>query len=298
MVAKTSLRIDHKVTRRQMPQSQTSEQRSEQPSVSLRVLAARWPRVLLDVGWCLAFGVLLALVLLRAPSGAFLGASGEVKLVLVEGVQRQILLKDGRELGTVVSRVERHNQGWRVSHRFILDGQDAGRTVLDLRADLSLDALELDVDMERMGQLSGLPQVVRAGLRGLKQVKLRGKCSVETGDCQVRGKLGPHPLQQSVSAGRGPVVTAAIYPLLAQGSLGGRAEVRIFDPLSLSQRLVTFQVEGRERLRLRSGTYDTIRVLRDLEGLATRVWIDRRGRVIKEQLPLGVVVEHEAWDEE
>jgi len=263
-----------------------------------RLLSARWPRVALDLGWYLSFGVFFTLLLLRAPSGAISGGiGGAVKLSLVEGVQRQALYRDGQRLGLIFCRVEQRARGWRVLHRFVLGQHEAGQTRIDLRRDLSLDRLSLDLDMTRMGQLSGLPGVLRAGLRELRRIRVDGRCSAETGDCEVRGKVGPHELQQTISAGRGPVVTSAIYPLLAQGSLGRRVEVRIFDPLSLGQRLVTFQVEGRERLRLHSGTFEAIRISRDLEALTSRVWIDAQGRVLKEELPLGMVVEHEAWTE-
>jgi len=93
------------------------------------------------------------------------------------------------------------------------------------------------------------------------------------------------------------VLTGTIYPLLARGSLGRKAEVTIFDPLSLRQHVVAFRIEGRERLQPPGGggPVEAIRVARDLAGLTTRVWIDGDGKVLREEMPLGFTLEHESW---
>lgn len=260
-----------------------------------RLLWARWPRIALDVGWCAAFAVLLTLVLLE-PSPVAGRAS--VELALAEGGQRQALYRGERRIGTVVWSARRRPRGWRVEHSFLLDKEQAARTVLELRRDLSLSRLELEADVARVARISGgMTSMLLAGLKDLDRIAVQGDCSLETGDCHLLGKVGRHVIDHHVTAGRGPVVTSAIYPLLARGSLGGTAELRIFDPLSLGQRLVTFTVEGREELQLHSGRFDALRVVRDLDGLVTRVWIDGQGRVMKEELPLGMVAEHEAWQE-
>lgn len=273
---------------------------SSVPSPLTRALAARWPRAALDLAWCAAFAGLLAAMLLRATSDPFSGGS-RVELALVESAQRQGLYKDGRRVGSVVWEARRRGKGWTVRHQFSIEPrsggeeQNAARSVLRLRRDLSLSGLALDADLHRLAQLSGSAGLLLAGLKDLARVTVRGECSLETGECLLDGKIGGREVSQSVTAGRGPVVTSAIYPLLARGSLGKKAELRIFDPLSLTQRVVEFRIEGRERLRLHSGSFDTVRVGRDLEGLVTHVWIDNEGRVLKEELPMGLVVEHEAW---
>jgi hypothetical protein len=277
------------------------------PSLALsRILGARWPRALLDLGWIAAFVGLFWLMVSDSSTSAFSLSGRSVELSLAEGTQRQGLFNRGRRVGTVTWRVEKERKGWRVSHSFQLGAETGSsraeavaRATLTLRADLSLAGIELHADIAEMGQLSGLvPSTITSSLEELGRMDLRGRCSADTGDCHLVGALGGRQVSQTVPAGRGPVVTSAIYPLLAKGSLGTKAEVRIFDPLMLSQRVVEFQVEGRERLRLRSGqTFDTLRVQRDLEGMKTRVWIDRLGRVLREELPMGLTVEHEAWKE-
>ena len=66
--------------------------------------------------------------------------------------------------------------------------------------------------------------------------------------------------------------------------------------MSLQRKLVTFRVEAREQIRLRNGTtLEAIRVTRDLQGVTSRIWIDPAGLVLREQLPLGIIFEHESF---
>jgi hypothetical protein len=282
------------------------------PSIS-RLIQARWPRITLDVAFCLGFVVLFMLMVTHGSSSTFALSGQAVELSLSEGAQRQGLFRGTDRIGTVVWSIKRREPGWLVTHSIEL-GRDraarrsgatnvnvTARTKLTLRGDLSLSRLSLDADLSQLGKLSGLSFPALPGIGRLDELRIRlqGDCAMETGDCHLVGAVGSHALNHVVTAGRGPVVTSAIYPLLARGSLGGTAEVRIFDPMTLSQRVVKFKVEGRERLRLKTGkAFDTLRVHRDLEGLGTRVWIDDKGRVLKEELPLGLTAEHEAWERE
>lgn len=259
-------------------------------SLLRRLVTGTAPRIGLDVAWCLAFVLLLWLALSRGSPGDV-----AVQLRLAEGGQRQALYKGGARVGTIEWHVRRAAKGWTVTHRFWIHGKSAARIVLSLRDDLGLGGLQLEADVAALGRLSSVTSAVLSHIKDLDRIQVRGTCSVETGDCKLVGRVGRHAVNQIVTAGRGPVVVSAIYPLLARGSLGKKAELRIFDPLSLGQRLVIFQVQRRESLELRSGTFSAIRVVRDLEGLVTHVWIDSRGRVLKEELPLGLVVEHERW---
>lgn len=250
-------------------------------------------RILIDLLWCVGFAVALSLILLR-PSGAFAPDRG-ARLDLEEGVQVQALLRDKERVGSVQSEIRRRGKGWIVTHIFTMQDRQAGKVRTWLRADLSLERLSIEADLSRLGGLSGFSGFLVRQMKDFHLIRIQGDCEIETGTCQVNGVVGRHPVDLNVTAGRGPVVTSAVYPLLAQGSLGQQAEVTIFDPLSMRQRVVAFKVEGRESLRLTSGTFDTIRVSRDLDGMNTRVWIDPRGRVLKEELPLGFVAEHESW---
>jgi hypothetical protein len=252
-------------------------------------------RVVLDLFWCVAFGVSVTLILMQ-PSGA--STDQGVRLDLVQGTQTHGIYRKGDRVGSITWIVLRSGKLWQLDHLFQIKGKRAARIRQWLRADLSLARLSLRADISRLEGLTSHSEFLLRHLKEFHEIQLQGDCAIETGTCMVAGRVGRHPVQFSVTAGRGPVDTSAIYRLLARGSLGREAEVSIFDPLSLRQRVVSFRIEGQQTLELRSGTFAAIRVRRDLEGLNTRVWIDRQGRVLKEELPLGFMLEHESWSEE
>jgi hypothetical protein len=178
-----------------------------------------------------------------------------------------------------------------------VDDQQAARTRLVLRADLSLARLDLEADLRVLARVSRTSAWIAGQLDDLQEISVSGRCSVETGACELSGSVGKHAVDTTVHAGRGPVVTSAIFPLLARGTLGREAEIAVFNPITLSQRHVRFTVEGEELLELPVGTFQAIRIQRDLdaEGMSSRVWVDAQGRVLKEELPLGFVAVHESW---
>jgi hypothetical protein len=281
--------------------------------------AHRRLRLLLDVLWIAAFVGLVLWMQLRPRSSS--AGDSTMPLELKAGEQRQGLYRNGDRLGVVVFDVTRVPKGWELRHEFLLGPRSGARIRMRLRSDLSLSSLNVQADLAALAELVGLPPALlrEVGGRAGAKLRLQGECSGASGVCQLVGALGTRQLRLPITAGRGPVVTGAIYPLLARGSLGRSAEITVFDPLSLRQHVVAFTVQGRETLRLRrvrcaDGTacpaagaacadgrpcasvdQEATIVKRDLAGVTTRVWIDSRGLVLREEMPLGVVLEHESW---
>ena len=251
-----------------------------------------------DLIWLVSFSVALGLLVLRTTASAGLDADGDL-LQMMEGAQRMGLYMGDRRLGTVHNAVARKEKGWKVSTRFKVGDTEAVTTLLTLHPDLSLATLQVDADLSRLVRLGGVAAFLLRALDGVGKIHVTGKCALETGICRVRGTLAGKKVNLSVTAGRGPVLTSAIYPLLARGTLGKEAELGIFDPLTLGRRILTFRVLGSEPVKLATGaTIEAVKIQRDLEGVVSHVWVDLRGRVIKETLPIGLKMEHEAFMEE
>ena len=251
-----------------------------------------------DLAWILAFCVAFGLLILRTSASAGLDADGDL-LRLMEGAQRMGLYMGQRRLGTVHNAVVRKEKGWTVSTRFEVGETEAVSTRLTLHPDLSLSTLKVDADISRLVRLGGIAAFFLSQLDGIGKIHVNGVCALETGVCQVHGTLAGKEVNLPVTAGRGPVLTSAIYPLLARGTLGKEAELGIFDPLTLGRRILTFRVLGSEPVKLATGaTLEAVKIQRDLEGVVSHVWVDLRGRVIKETLPMGLKMEHEAFLEE
>ena len=260
-------------------------------------LIQRWRdlRPWVDLALCVAFAALLALAVRH-------GERLSLSLSLAEGGQRLGLYQAGTRVGALEVRVRRAGSGYAINKVYRVRGQIVLATTQRLRKDLSLELSKLEGSIgPTYREISPLPLVVqrlvaRGKARLTETLKLKARCDVESGDCRVGGTLGRRPLHFGASAGRGPSLSDAIYPLLIQGALGREVELRIFDPLQVSQRLVTYRLQRREELRLRRGAPVWTRaVRRDLGGRFTRAWVDDLGRVVKEELMSGLVLEHEEW---
>ncbi len=248
-----------------------------------------------DAMWLVAFFAIFGVMALGNSSAFSTGADGDL-LHMMQGAQRMGLYLGDKRLGTVQNAILREENGWRVSTRFTVGMTEVVNTQLTLHPDLSLFTLRVDADISRLVRLGGITAFLLGKLDGVGRIHVRGSCALETGVCQVMGELAGKKVNLPITAGRGPVLTSAIYPLLAQGKLGREAELGIFDPLSLGRRILTFRVQGVEQLTLHSGAVmEAVRIQRDLEGVSSSVWVDRDGRVLKENLPIGITMEHEAF---
>lgn len=262
-----------------------------------RLLRSTSPvRAIFDVAWLLSFAVVFTLLMVRSY-GSSSTSSGQ-SLELREGVQRRGIYWKGERIGAVVTTILRRGSGWSVHNRFLVKERQVAETDLTLYRDLSMSGIKMDADLSHLAELGGFTSILFRMIGERGRVHVRGGCEFRTGICNVRGKVAGRKVDLPIHAGRGPVLTSAIYPLLARGSLGKQAEISLFDPLSLKRKAVIFRVEARERITLRSGlALEAVRVKRDLDGVSSRVWIDPGGRVLREQLPLGIVFEHESYVE-
>lgn len=279
--------------------------------MDLETLALRWKsmpslfaptsplRKLVDLAWIGAFAVVMALLLGGREGQQSLKAG--VRLELIEGKQKRgLYLPSGARVGEMHQRIERQEKGWRVTERFFVVSGGAspaqiGWSRVTLRKDLSLHTISVSVDPTKLAALTGLGPDIASRL-SLGRLKLSGVCRLATGNCDVSGSLGTRRINQTIAAGRGPVLPAALLPLLARGVLGNRAQLVVFDPLTLRRKVVIYQIVERTKREVAGRMVPAIRLKQDVEGMNTELWIDTRGRLIEETLMLGVKVKHEAWD--
>jgi transglutaminase-like putative cysteine protease len=85
---------------------------------------------------------------------------------------------------------------------------------------------------------------------------------------------------------------SGIRGFLAQERLkvGESYRLAFFDPSTMSQSLVTVQVEAKETIRLDSRNYEAFRLVMDYHGLRVRSWISPYGEVLKEEGVLGMTL--------
>jgi hypothetical protein len=265
-----------------------------------RWLAADAPlRGVLDLAWGLVFvGVMVAL---WAGSSSRAPLQAGIELALVTGQQRFGIFRGTQRLGGVDEQVRRTATGWRLVQRFsgagggANAGPDLGTVALELRRDLSLARIDVAVDVARLTRLAGslVAGVLPPLPLGLERLTVRGDCDGASGYCALAGRVLGHRFDQAVRVGRGPVLPSAIYPLLVRGVLGQEVELGLFDPLTLSRRVITYRLLGRRTVAIGGRRIEAMRVQQDLAGLRQELWLDARGRLLREEWPLQVYLQQE-----
>ncbi len=257
-------------------------------------------RRVIDVGWIVAFLVVLALLLRDGPGGK-LGRSAGLRLDLIEDNARFGLFSaQGSRIGEVRQQTERRDKGWRVRTRVFAIPQAGAPSVsigwshVALRQDLSLRTLALSFTPKKvraiMGRGPDLPVEQGAG-----HLTLSGSCRLETGACTMIGSLGNKRIEETLAAGRGPVLEIALLPLLARGVLGKRAELQVFEPFTLRRRFITYELIGHEAWSFGPIKTKAIRVKKIVGGEETDLWIDTRGRLLEAHISPLITLRREAW---
>ncbi len=88
-----------------------------------------------------------------------------------------------------------------------------------------------------------------------------------------------------------PVITNALqYSLMKEGLRPGSVYERVvFDPMTMSNRTASIEVQDRETLSVAGQEYDCYRMQVTYMGVTMTAWIDQQGRTVKEESPTGMV---------
>jgi hypothetical protein len=78
---------------------------------------------------------------------------------------------------------------------------------------------------------------------------------------------------------------------------GRRATLEVFDPSAMTNHPMELVVEARESLPASQGNVDAWRVRESFRGIASTVWFDDAGRVLREEGPMGLVAVRENADQ-
>jgi hypothetical protein len=90
---------------------------------------------------------------------------------------------------------------------------------------------------------------------------------------------------------RAPVITNALqYSLMKEGLRPGSVYERVvFDPMTMSNRTASIEVQDRETISMAGQDYDCYRMQVTYMGVTMTAWIDQQGRIVKEESPTGMV---------
>ena len=288
-------------------------------------------RTVLDWLWITAFAALLVSAMVGGIGQSLKG----VALELVPGQHSRLLYFRDKRLALIEESVSKRKSRWIVTQRVHLANAESVATGVDddkrvpgssvrrpllslqvqLREDLSLRGFSMDADLGRLAQYMprSMPlfQLPWAGSSPISQprrssantgrvevplsARIRARCVSQLGSCEVTGRVGATRIHRELTTGRGPVLPSAVYRLISRGALGRQTELRIFDPLTMRPTMASYTVLGHQRLVFADGSYRTVHVEQRIGPVKSEVWLDREGRVLREQLPWGFHLEHLSW---
>lgn len=250
-------------------------------------------RVVNDLFWIALFFAAFGYMAFRERDVA--ATADGVALSLVEGTETRVVKRHDETLATIEQRTQRVGEQWEIEQRYRHREATIGTILIVLRTDLSLERFSVDADMSQVIALSGLrqwiPQHDSQNKLNAATISVRGHCDPALNRCRMRGNIGDESFRQSVTIGKGPVVASAIYPLLARGMLGTQVELSLFDPLSLQKRTMMLRIVGKETIVLARREHLSIKVEQTFSGILSKLWLDARGRVLKESFPFGFSTE-------
>jgi hypothetical protein len=248
-----------------------------------------------DALWIGGFAASLVWLFAGAPRASRSGQG--ILLELRPGVQQQALYRRGVRVGSVALLTRRLPRGWQLERRLRLGDDEVALVQQELRADLGMARLSLTARLDRLAEIPELALPLLRALGRAGTVSVSGPCSLETGSCALAGRVGERSLRFPVFPGRGPVLKAVVYPLLAQGRLGRSLELLLFDPLALEPERVTLRVLGSETVQLPGGSRKGMHARVEGQGRVSDVWLDEDGMVLREETPSGLRADHERWSD-
>lgn len=163
---------------------------------------------------------------------------------------------------------------------------------------------EIFLKLNLMGQTNNLRTVTRSVVdRDFRVKNFRFTVSSGVVDFLVSGSFGAEALD--IEIGRGersrkvsipvdepPMLAAGIGYFLrgAKMLLGHRFLFPIFDPSTMSNRKMEIRVAAKEQVVINRIGYDAFRLESELYGQAVTFWVDKQGRVLKEEGFMGLTL--------
>jgi transglutaminase-like putative cysteine protease len=159
----------------------------------------------------------------------------------------------------------------------------AAQAELDLRAHLGQDRA-----------LRAFELALRTGAQDF-----RGKGTVDGDALRLTLDTGGERVERTLPLSAPPVLRDLLGPALARETLtpGRRLTVPGFDPWTLSTTSVEIEVIGPDTLGLMGQAVPATRIRQRLDGLTLDAWINERGEMLRQELPLGLVALRQSEEE-
>jgi len=239
-------------------------------------------------GWHL-FGACLVLAWLAVMWFMFSGPAGVGGVVEIDPVDYPGIGADsesnmgvyhaGRRLGAVRSTIRPDGAGVRFEqHMQIL---------------FNVSGMKQELDSELLVRLDGENRLKDFSLK-IDTLGISADISGRpvSGGLEIKVRLGQELIEKKLPMDRAPVFPFAVPRLLAAQDLspGKRYSVTVFDPQSLANRPTVIEVLGTEAIKTGTGLRAAVHLRRSTPAGDLHFWIDDEGRLLKEEIGLGLTL--------
>jgi len=159
----------------------------------------------------------------------------------------------------------------------------AAQAELDLRAYLGATR-----------ELRGFDLMLRTGAQ-----RFRGEGTIKDDALRLVLNTGGERIERTIPLAAPPVLRDLLGPVIAQGPLtpGRRLSLPGFDPWTLSTTPIEVEIIGPDTLVLMGQSLPATRIRQRLDGLTLDAWINERGEMLRQELPLGLVALRQTEEE-
>jgi hypothetical protein len=189
-----------------------------------------------------------------------------------------IYFKDDK-VGYSHATLNRSEKGYHITEETVLDMSIMGvpqkvNTVLkaETGSDFSLSIFNL---------------IVQSGM-----ITFKAYGEIEDNTLHVTIDSGGELQHKSIKLSEPPSLANSLkYYLLQSGLAPGKKFTRkFFDPLTLTNRPIAVEVEGKEEISLKGKKYTCFRIKESFKGITVYAWINDQGETLKEESPMGLVL--------
>ena len=196
--------------------------------------------------------------------------------LLPESKQRWMgIYMNGQKIGFVSSRFRKEIEGYSVHEEFkmrlkVLDTlQDVStKTSILLSPGLNIRSFIFTLD-------------------GVQDIAVEGKIhnKILTVDINTENNKS----RREILLDEVPQMSPALIPYILKKGLktGGKIEIPMFDPVTLSMQKMVIEIAGKERIIIDNKEVEAFKITGNLKGLQLLMWIDEHGNELREESPLG-----------
>ena len=123
-------------------------------------------------------------------------------------------------------------------------------------------------------------------------VRFRAEAEVKGNEMDLHIDSVGRKIRKTIPFKTTPYLSSSLrFVLMRDGlSVGKEFSLPIFDPSTMSNNVMTVNVEGKERIKIDDKMVLAYRLKESFKGVTVKAWISEEGKILREESPMGIVL--------